>query len=123
MADFAKIPGSGKYPKTINSANEDQSTGQVAPRKMQTGVTRGTWTIVGTDKSKIEIGIISGTNGQFGIAFFDENGVLIKKMVGPTSFVFNPDDDNHNVYQEGKLPEGYGNAIAKEGFDVEDGFV
>jgi len=122
MSDFSTIGDKSDKPETFYEGRDDNSTGVFPPYKMQTGVLRGTQTIVNRDKSKITIGIIPGTNNEFGIAIFDPDGNLIRKWVGATGYVYDP-SSSKNTMQDGKLPDdSYGLATANEGFDVDDGF-
>lgn len=121
--DFAKSPGGNDtYPKRSFDGQEDQSYGFNPAYKLQTGTLRGTQTIANTDGSKITLGIIPGTNNEFGIAKFDPQGNLISKDIGSTRFVYDL-DTNKNIIQDGELPDGtYGFVVAKEGFDVSEVF-
>lgn len=106
------------------SIAEMAQSDRIEPRQVATGVTRGTWRISDTDGSYITIGIIPDTNGEFGIAFFDESGNLIQKIVRGTTSVYNPADDYKNVTQSGLLPDGSGGfVVANEGSEVEDVFA
>lgn len=90
-ADFAKLAGSGKYPKPFNSANEDQSTGQIYPYKINTGNTRGTQTVgFGNVKidgannkislsdtiSSLTLGDLNEENKSFGLGVYDDKNDL-----------------------------------------------
>lgn len=114
----------GEYPKVFYGSGEKSSAGFVDPYKISTGVWRGAQTFINpADKSKIVIGVLPGTSGQFGIGFYDPNGNLITKMVGPTRFIYNPSDSNVNVMQDGKLPDStYGWHVAAPTKNVADGF-
>lgn len=90
------------------------------PDNTLSGVSRGTQTFISTDGSKMLIGNLP--NNEFGIAFYNPQGILVTKYVGPTRFIYNPADSNVNVLQDGKLPNGtYGLAVAKPTFNVGDG--
>lgn len=91
------------------------------PDNTLSGVSRGTSTWISTDGSKMLIGNLP--NNEFGIAFYNPQGVLVTKYVGPTRFVYNPSDSNVNVMQDGKLPDNtYGWHIAAPTKNVADGF-
>jgi hypothetical protein len=66
--------------------------------------------------------VIPETDGEFGIAFFDRDNNLIKKVTALTDYIYDPATEK-NVYQAGKLPDDtYGVAGANDGYDVEEGF-
>ncbi len=123
MLSFAKIEsGAGKYPKQIYDDKEDQSYGFNPARKLQTGVMRGTHTIVNADGSKITLGKVPGTIDEFGIAFFDADGTQIFKLTGATLFMYDSDTGLNNL-QLGTLPDGStGLVIAKDGYSVDEAF-
>jgi YD repeat-containing protein len=113
---------------------------RIQPRQVGTGVMRGTQRIVNTDGSYITLGAIPDTEDEFGIAYFDANGTLIRKSTESAEFQY--DDQGNlvatstgttdfkydastgkNYYQNGKLPDGsYGAIFMKPNYDVEDAF-
>lgn len=109
-------------PLTVkNKQVESTEFGRVLPRQINTGMMRGTQTHVGLDGSKVTVGIIPGTNAQeFGIAFFNSEGKLVRKILGPTGYIFDTDTGN-DISQEGILPDGtVGRADSKAGESVSD---
>lgn len=78
-----------------NISNNDIDTmldaNRVEPRQVASGVMRGTQRIVNTDGSYITLGEIPGTNGEFGIGYFNRDGTMIKKSTGTSDTLF---DDN-----------------------------
>lgn len=109
---------SGNYPKDLPKLSPMPLT---IPDNILSGVNRGTSTWVSTDGSKMLIGNLP--NNEFGIAFYDPQGNLITKYVGPTRFIYDPVHSNVNVMQDGKLPDStYGVAIAITGQDLPGAF-
>jgi len=113
---------------------------RVLPRQLSTGSSRGVQkvgygnvnidgsnnriTIGDTDGSSIGMGSVPDNSGDVGFFSLDSTGTLVWKQVGPTSYVYNPQDSYHNVEQNGILPDGSGGwAIAAPGYDVADGFT
>lgn len=124
MAEFARL-SSSEYPKSFNEGDENQSYNFIPPVKVQSGKLRGTQVITADDGSRIELGIISGTDNEFGIAMFDADGSKsIKIGIADRNFtVFDPDADGQSRFMAGKLPDDtYGAAGSNEGYSVEDGF-
>lgn len=125
----------------IPSQNIDdmlQST-RIQPRQMGTGVMRGTQRIVNTDGSYITLGEIPDSDGEFGLAFFTAEDVLITKSTAEADFRYNSDgellskttgeyiyfydrDTGNNTIQIGELSNGTsaGAAFAKDGDDLVD---
>lgn len=117
---FGSTGDNQSYPRPSFDGQEDQSYGFLDTRKVQTGTLRGTQIIAGTDGAKIVLGLIPNTT-DFGIAFYDASGNLVKKFVGATGYVYNP-TTGKNVWQDGKLPDStYGFANAADGYNVSDG--
>lgn len=128
-----------------NLPNTDIEAGMVSdrvlPRQVGTGVTRGTWRINNTDGSYITIGEIPDSGGEFGVAYFNADGVIISKNLGTTQYQYNTDGElvfkntgetlfiydvvnNKNIIQMGLLPDGtYGMVVAKVGIDVSEVFA
>lgn len=125
---------------TPRSVEEMLQSTRVQPRDVGTGVMRGTQRIVNTDGSFITLGEIPNSNGEFGIAFFtadevlvykslsnqqafyDEDGNLISKSTGTTDYKYDV-STGKNYYQNGKLPDGtYGAIFVKDNVDVADVF-
>lgn len=77
------IVATTSYP-TESFGTTNNSANFTAPYKQNTGVTRGTQTIVNTDGSKVTLGKIPGQNA-FGIAFYDSNGNLLSTLIGATN--------------------------------------
>lgn len=132
----------GKFDSVKDASIEDSyNVGtRILPRQISTGSTRGTQKvgygsteidgsnnrIVITnpaDNTSVGIGTIPGsTTNEFGFFALDENGEVVMKIVGPTRYIYDLDNDK-NVMQDGKLPDGtFGWAVAKENYDVEDAF-
>lgn len=134
-------PYNAQYPggnKQGNIPGSDQS--RILPRQLSTGTLRGTQnvgygsvkidgsnnriTIGDNDGSSIGMGSIPGFPDETGFFALDTTGTIVWKQLGPTTYVYNPQDSYHNVTQSGILPDGSGGwAVAAEGYDVADGFV
>lgn len=128
---------------TISNNNIDGplTSDRVQPRQVASGVTRGTWRMNNADGSYITIGVIPGTNDEFGIAFFDRDNNLISKNQGTTQYLYDTEGNliykntgetdykydvttGKNWYQSGKLPDGtYGLVMAEPGYDVSELFI
>lgn len=120
--------------RPINDLVQDR----VLPRQVGTGAMRGTQLVGNTgtmidsannrivltnsDGATVGIGTIPGsTTSEFGFFATNEDGDLIMKIVNGTWYVYDPENDNENRMQTGKLPDGtYNLAITKEGYDVAD---
>lgn len=79
--DFSTIPNTDM--DSILAAD------RLIPRQMSSGVMRGTQRVVNTDGSYITLGEIPGTGGEFGIAFFDSTGAMLRKDTGTASTIYN----------------------------------
>lgn len=98
-------------------------TDRIEPRRVATGVTRGTQKVINTDGSYMTLGVIEGTEGQLGIAFYSSDGTLISKTTAETHYIYDK-DTGKNVMQIGKLPDDtYGWATAASGYNVSDGIT
>lgn len=128
-------PGTGSQGQIAGS-----DLSRVLPRQFSTGTMRGTQnvgygkvkidgsnnriTIGDTDGSSIGMGSIPDNSGDVGFFALDTAGNIVWKQVGPTSYVYNPQDSYHNVTQNGILPDGSGGwAVAAPGYDVSQGFT
>jgi hypothetical protein len=130
----------GKVESVDNAPIEEASYDRVLPRQVSSGSTRGTQKVGygnteidgsnnrivitnPTDGTSVGIGTIPGSiTNEFGFFALDENGEVVMKIVGPTRYIYDLDNDK-NVMQDGKLPDGtFGWAVAKEDYDVEDAF-
>lgn len=119
-------------------AGSDMS--RVLPRQLSTGSTRGVQTVgygdtkidgsnnritIGTpDGGQIGMGSIPGsTTNEYGFFALDSTGAIVWKQVGPTTYVYNPQDGYVNVTQGGILPDSSGGfVVAKPGQNVADAY-
>jgi hypothetical protein len=86
------LSSSGLSNDFTNIANNDPfqnlESDRVQPRQVASGVERGTKRIVNIDGSYITLGEIPDSGGEFGIAFFTRDGVLIKKDTGLAQTIY-----------------------------------
>jgi hypothetical protein len=105
---------------TIQDVPVDATSNRVNPNQIASGVERGTQRIYNTDGSYMTFGQIPNST-DFGIAFFDSSGFLVRKMLMTTDYVYDK-TTNKNIMQMVKLPDGtYGFAVATPGNNVADG--
>lgn len=72
-------------------------------------------------KKTVVTGLLA--DGTYGMAFYDVNGNLIRKINGATEYTYDPDNNNVNNSQDGRLPDGtYGEVFAKTGTSVASAF-
>lgn len=129
-----KISGTGRNP-----ALNQSDISRVLPRQLSTGSTRGTQTVgygdtkidgtnnritIGSDSSgTIGMGTIPGFPNEIGFFIQDSNNKLVAKWVNGTIYYYDV-VTGLNTMQEGILPSGTtGIAVAKEGYNVADGYV
>jgi hypothetical protein len=129
-----------KNPQASYSNDQNDSAGFMFPYKLASGIMQGNQGVGfggvqidsdnnriliknSADGSSIGMGVIPGTQNEFGFFSLSTDGKLIMKIVNGTKYTYNPDDSFHNVMQDGLLPDGSGGwAVAKTGQDVQDAF-
>lgn len=75
--------------------------------------------IVNTDGTSLILGSLP--DGDFGIAFADSSGYVVRKSDLLTDYWYDKTHGTNNI-QNGILPDGtYGTAVAKTGYNISDG--
>lgn len=74
-----------------------------------------------TDGNSVILGVLP--DGDFGLAFLDSSGYMVRKSNIITDFWYDKATDKNQI-QNGLLPDGtYGEAVAKSGYNVSDGIA
>jgi hypothetical protein len=115
-----------EYPNISTTPVQPESD-RITPRQVSSGVERGTKIIMNVDGSYIEMGALSDGSGDFGIAFYDAQGRIVSKMVGPdanstgkTDYYYD-ETTGRNYMQIGRLPDGsYNIAITQAPYNISD---
>lgn len=117
---FTKF-GDDNYPKREFEGQEDQSYGFNPAHKLQTGTFRGTFRIQNDDGSFITIGKVADLN-EFGTAYYDANGRLLRKSTALNDIYYDPQDEYRaRMLQGGSPVDGHmGTWKSQEGLDVVD---
>jgi YD repeat-containing protein len=92
MVQFQQMPdhvGNTDQFTDIPDVPVDATASRVIPRQVTSGVTRGTQTVVNLDGSYMTLGLIPDGGNDFGIAFFNANGVIISKNTGTVDYMYN----------------------------------
>lgn len=128
-------PGSGS-----DSFSTESNQSRTLPRQLSTGSTRGTQTVgygntkidgtnntitIASPNGTIGMGAIPGsTTNEYGFFTLDANGRLVQKIIGGTTYVYDPSHNYINIVQLGLLPDGSGGVVAaKPGVSVDELFI